>query len=156
MATAFLAARAYAHGRAVALLDAREYRAETPLVVGAFPRPSNPLVWDGVVETDDAVFNLEVPLGPGRAFDPESASVHFKPQASQALKNAAASSAAEDLLSFARFPLANVEPRGDGYEVKFRDMRFESELSGQRGILAVVELNAQSLVVSSRLVFDGE
>ncbi len=156
MAIAFLAARGFAHGRAVALLDAREYRTETPLVVGAFPRPSNPLVWEGVVETDDAVFNMEVPLGPGRAFDPDSASVHFKPQASSALKNAAASSAATDLLSFARFPLANVQPRGDGYEVKFRDMRFESELSGQRGILAIVDLNAQSLVVSSRLAFDGE
>lgn len=156
MAIAFLSARWYAHGRAVALLDAREYRTETPLIVGAFPNPSNPLVWEGVVETDDALFNMEVPLAPGRAFDPESAEVHFKPQASLAMQNAAASPAAADLLNFARFPLANVQPRGDGYEAKFRDMRFESELSGQRGIVAVVELNAQSLVVSSRLAFDGE
>jgi inner membrane protein len=156
LAIAFLSARWYAHGRAIALLDAREYRTETPLVVGAFPRPSNPLVWEGVVETDDALFNMEVPLSPGSAFDPESAEVHFKPQTSLALKNAAASPAAADLLNFAHFPLANVQPRGDGYEAKFRDMRFESELSGQRGILAVVELNAQSLVVSSRLAFDGE
>ena len=66
-----IAGRAFAHQRAIALLDSREYRGQTPLEVAAFPRPSNPLLWSGVVETDNALFNLEVPLGPGRAFDPE-------------------------------------------------------------------------------------
>ena len=77
-----IAGRAFAHQRAIALLDSRDYRGQTPLEVAAFPRPSNPLLWSGVVETDNALFNLEVPLGPGREFDPELADVHFKPEPS--------------------------------------------------------------------------
>jgi len=59
-----IAGRGFAHQRAVALLDARDYRGQTPLEVAAFPRPSNPLLWSGVAETDNALFNMEVPLGP--------------------------------------------------------------------------------------------
>src|SRR5271166_1053679 len=135
-----IAGRGFSHQRAMALLDAREYRAQTPLVIAAFPGPSNPLVWSGVVETDNAIFNLEVPVGPGRRFDPDLADVHYKPQPSETLKNAVASPVALDFLNFARFPLANVEPKGDGFEVRLRDMRFEMELAGRRGVIAVVEL----------------
>ena len=151
----FVAGRAFAHQRAIALLDAREYRAQAPLVVAAFPRPSNPLLWSGVVETDNALFNVDVPLGPGPAFDPDLADVHFKPQPSLTLSNAVASATAIEFLSYARFPLANVEPNGDGYQVRIRDMRFASELPGRRGIIAVIDLNAQNLVTSERLEFDG-
>ena len=123
-----IAGRAFAHQRAIALLDSRDYRGQTPLVVAAFPRPSNPLLWSGVVETDNALFNLEVPLGPGREFDPELADVHFKPESSVTLKNAVASPTAIEFLSFARFPLASVQPEGHGFQVRLRDMRFASEL----------------------------
>jgi inner membrane protein len=150
----FVVGRAVAHGRAVALLDSREYRGQVPLEVAAFPRPSTPLLWSGVVETDNALVNVSVPLGPGAVFDPERAEVHFKPEESLALKNAVKSVAAIEFLSYARFPLASVEPEGDGYEVRLRDMRFASELPGQRGIVAVIHLNVQSLVVDERLEFD--
>ena len=151
----FIAGRAFAHQRAVALLDAREYRSETPLVSAAFPRPSNPLAWSGVVETDNALFNLEVPLGPAAHFDPDQAAVHFKPLPSLALNNAVASATAVEFLEYARFPLANVEPNGAGFRVHIRDMRYASELRGRRGIVAVIDLNAQSLVIAERLDFDS-
>jgi inner membrane protein len=150
-----IAGRAFAHERAMALLDSRDYRGQTPLEVAAFPRPSNPLLWSGVVETDNAIFQLEVPLGPGREFDPELADVHFKPPPSAMLKNAVNSSVAIEFLNFARFPLASVQPKGDGFQVRLRDMRFESELPGRRGLIAVIDLNAQSLVIGERLEFDG-
>ena len=150
-----IAGRALAHQRATALLDSRDYRGQTPLVVAAFPKPSNPLQWAGAVETDNAVVNLEVPLGPGREFDPELADVHFKPESSVTLKNAASSPAAIEFLNFARFPLASVQPEGDGFQVRLRDMRFASELAGRRGIIAVIHLNAQSLVVGDRLEYDS-
>jgi inner membrane protein len=152
----FIAGRAFAHQRAVALLDSREYRGQAPLVIAAFPQPSNPLLWSGVVETDSAVVNVEVPLGPGREFDPESGDVHFKPQPSPALSNAVKSSAALEFLNFARFPLASVEPEGDGFRVRLRDMRFASELPGRRGIIAIIDLNAQSLVFRERLEFESQ
>jgi inner membrane protein len=147
--------RAFAHQRAIALLDSRDYRGQTPLAVAAFPRPSNPLLWSGVVETDNAVINLEVPLGFGRSFDPEMADVHFKPQSSETLKNAVASAAAVQFLNFARFPLASVQPEGDGFQVRLRDMRFASELAGRRGTIAVIHLNAQSQVIDDHVEFDG-
>jgi hypothetical protein len=124
--------------------------------MAAFPRPSNPLLWSGVAETDNALFNLEVPVGLGREFDPELADTHFKPEPSLTLKNAIASSVAAEFLNFARFPLASVQPEGDGFQVRLRDMRFASELAGRRGIIAVIHLNAQGLVISERMEFDSE
>jgi hypothetical protein len=58
-------------------------------------------------------------------------------------------------LNFARFPLASVQPEGDGFRVRLRDMRFASELAGRRGVVAVVDLNAQSLVIGDHLEFDA-
>jgi inner membrane protein len=150
----FIAGRAVAHGRAVALLDSREYRGQAPLEVAAFPRPATPLFWSGVVETDNALVNVNVPLAPGTVFDPDVAEVHFKPEESLTLKNAVKCATAVEFLSYARFPLASVEPKGDGFEVRLRDMRFASELPGRRGIIAVIHLNAQSLVIDERLEFD--
>jgi inner membrane protein len=150
----FIVGRALAHQRAVALLDSRNYRGQTPLVVAAFPRPSNPLLWSGVVETDNAVINLDVPLGPGNDFDPELAEVHFKPAPSPALNNAISSAAARQFLNFARFPLASVEPLENGFQVRLRDMRFAGEFGGRRGIVAVIDLNDQSLVVHDALDYD--
>ena len=150
----FVAGRAVAHSRAIALLDSREYRGQTPLDVASFPRPATPLIWSGVVETDNAIVNVNVPLAPGTVFDPDLADVHFKPEESIALKNAVKSATAVEFLSYARFPLASVQPQGDGFEVRLRDMRFASELPGRRGIIAVIHLNAQSLVIDERLEFD--
>ncbi len=149
-----VAGRALAHQRALALLDSRDYRGQVPLQVAAYPWASNPLQWSGVVETDNAVFNLEVPLGPVGEFDPESAEVHFKPQTSLTLKHAVGCPVAIEFLNFARFPLASVQPDGDGFQVRLRDMRFESELPGRRGIVAVIDLNAQSLVIGERLEYE--
>jgi len=80
--------------------------------------------------------------------------MHFKPEESLTLKNAVKCATAVEFLSYARFPLAGVEPRGDGFEVRLRDMRFAPELPGRRGIIAVIHLNAQSLVIDERLEFD--
>jgi|SRR5579872_779257 len=151
----FIAGRALAHERAIALLDSREYRGQVPLKVAAFPRPATPLIWSGVVETDNAIVNVNVPLGPGAVFDPDVADVHFKPEDSLALKNAVKSATAIEFLNWARFPLASVESQGDGFEVRLRDMRFASKLPGRRGIIAVIHLNAQSLVIDERLEFDA-
>ena len=151
----FITGRAVAHQRAVALLRSHEYRGQAPLVVAAFPQPSNPFVWSGVVETDNALVNVDVPALPGAVFDLDTAAVHFKPEESLALKNAGNSATAIEFLQYARFPLAHVEPEGDGYQVRLRDMRFASELPGRRGIIAVIDLNAQSLVINEHLEFDA-
>jgi inner membrane protein len=151
-----VAGRGFAHQRAMALLDSREYRGQVPLEVAAFPRPSNPLAWAGVVETDNALFKLDVPLAPAARFDPEFADVYYKPQPSLALRNAIGSDVAVEFLNFARFPLAHVEPEGGGFQVRLRDMRFESELAGRRGVIAVIHLDSQALVISEHLEYDSD
>jgi inner membrane protein len=150
----FIAGRAFAHQRALALLDSREYRRQVPLEVAAFPHPSNPLFWSGVAETDNALITVEVPLGPLAVFDPDIGEVYFKPEPSITLTNALSSPTAMEYLSYARFPLAHVEPQGRGFEVRLRDLRFGSRDPGERGIIAVINLNAESLVVGERLEFD--
>ena len=150
----FIAARAVAHQRAITLLESRDYRGQTPLAAAASPRPSNPLLWSGVVETDNAIINLDVPLGPGRDFDPELADAHFKPSPSLVLNNAVSSAAAKEFLNFARFPLASVEPVENGFQVRVRDMRFASEFAGRRGVIAIIDLDARSLVTRGKLEYD--
>jgi inner membrane protein len=150
----FIAGRAYEHQRAVELLDSREYSGQVPLEVAAFAHPSNPLVWSGVTETDNALFNVDVPVGPSSVFDPDLADVHYKPEPSPALTIALKSATAMDFLGYARFPLANVEPVGRGFQVKLRDMRFASEPPGRRGIVAIIDLDSQSMVTGERLEFE--
>jgi len=146
--------RAAAHQRALTLLDSREYLNQTPRVVAAFPNSWNPLSWSGVVETDNAFFNLDVSLASGQGFDPESATVHYKPDPSLTLKNAAPSPAAMEFTDYARFPLASVEPKGDGFEVRLRDVRFASEPPGRHRVIAVIDLDAQNVVIDHRLEFE--
>jgi membrane-bound metal-dependent hydrolase YbcI (DUF457 family) len=148
--------RAVAHQSAVALLDSRNYRGQTPLKVATFPGPSNPLLWSGIVETDNMIIKVEVPLGPGRNFDPEVVDVHFKPEPSPMLKNAIASPAAAEFLNFARFPIASVQHEGDGFRVLLRDLRFALELGGKRAVVAVIHENAKSEILDDRIEFDSE
>jgi inner membrane protein len=149
----WIGARGLAHERAVALLDSRDYRGQSALMVAAFPQPWNPLLWSGVVETDSTIINLEVPLVPVRAFDPETGSVHFKPQPSSALANAVASPAALEFLNFARFPIAGVQREGDGFLVRLRDLRFASGLPLAGDFAAVIRENAEQQVISSAVEF---
>lgn len=151
----FVGIRAFAHQRAIALLDSREYGRQVPLDVGAFPWPTSPLQWSGVVETDNALYKLDVSLGPLSVFDPELGDVYFKPEQSLALQNAVASPTGVDFLNYARFPLAHIEPVGRGYQVRMRDMRFASQEPGRRGIIAIIDLNAESLVIGQHLEFDN-
>ena len=71
------------------------------------------------------------------------------------MKNAVESATGIEFLNFARFPLASVQHAGDGFQVRLRDMRFAPEFANRRGIVAVIDLNAQSLVVAERLEFDS-
>jgi inner membrane protein len=151
LAAAYLGGRTVGHMRAQALLAAHVYNQEAPIRTGAFPTAS-PLRWRGVVETQTALHEAEVPLTPGASFDPRAARTDFKPDESPVLDHAVASEAARTFLAFARFPLARVQPVGDGYEVRLRDLR---QLGSDLGaIVAVVSVNARGEVTGSELRFD--
>ena len=148
----YLGGRAAAHQNALALLNARVYRGEGPLRSAAFPA-SSPLNWTGLVETPDAIDEVQVPLS--GAFDPESARPHFKPADSAALESARRSPAAQAFLAFARFPLATQEETLSGYRIEIRDLRFAAAPSADNfgQVMAIVTLSPQSLVLTNELQF---
>jgi hypothetical protein len=154
LAAFLIGGRAVAHRQAVALLDSRNYRGQTPLAVAAFPSASNPLLWSGLVETDNMIVSLEV--SPARAFDPDASDVHFKPEPSAMLKNAAASHAGAEFLKFARFPLARVQHESDGFIIRIRDMRFAQDAPERRGLAAVIREDAQGVVTQDQIEFDAD
>jgi len=147
----YMGARWTLHDRALEVLRSRVYHGETPLAIGAFPTGASPLTWSGVVETDNALLQLEIPLGPGGVFDPDRSRTLFKPEPSPALDAARKSEVAEEFLQFARFPQASVEKTAVGYYVELRDLRFASHPGGGTGFVAVVELNRQFQVVNEAL-----
>jgi inner membrane protein len=150
LAALYIGGRALLHQRAEALLGSHIYREEEPIRASAFPTFS-PLLWRGVVETETAMYQVEAPVSPGARFDPRTARSQFKPEESQALARAISSEAAREFLAYARFPLARVDPAGDGWEVRIRDVRMASAARNTREIVAVITVDARGEVTGSAL-----
>jgi inner membrane protein len=149
----YFAGRFVLQQRATAELDSRQYRGEVPIQVAAFPQSISPLFWTGVVETDNTFDELEVSLSPGVNFDPESARIFYKPEASEALEMARRSDTGIAFLEFARFPLARVQRESGGYQITLRDLRFDREQGAENGIVAVITVDDKNQVVREELRF---
>ncbi|MBZ5502004.1 MAG: metal-dependent hydrolase [Acidobacteriia bacterium] len=139
---AYLGARANLRGRAVTLLLSREYHGRVALSAGAFPESATPLDWRGVVVTDNTIEEVDVPLGPGAAFDPDRSLTHHKPEDSPALDAGQKTAAAEEFLGYARFPLASVGRREDGYRVEVHDLRFASGDTEPANVFVRIDLDS--------------
>jgi len=148
----YFGARAVLHEQALGQLNSRRYQGTEPIRVAAFPE-TVPFNWRGVIETDGAVDEIDVPVFGGARLDPDRARVQFKPMQSPMLDRSRRTAVVRAFLLFARFPLATVTRSDEGYEVLIRDLRFASGLPGEPAIEAVVNLNAQSEVISSKLEF---
>ena len=147
----YCGARFLLHTRAVTLLGSSQFHGRAALHVGAFADSANPFHWLGVVETEASIEEVEVPLGPGTAFNPDRSRTYFKPEASPALDAAHGAPEAMRFLALARFPCASIERTGDGWRVQFRDIGF-SPLRDARGYLfAAVELDGQARVIREEL-----
>lgn len=149
----YIGARAVSHSSALSQLQSRLYRGEAPRAVGAFPHPGSPFTWSGVVETESALYVVEVPTALGARFDPELAKPQYKPEASAALDSARNSKLAAEFLRFARFPKATVEPKETGYQVRISDLRFYGSRSSQLNPIAVIDLDRAAKVIHEELVF---
>jgi inner membrane protein len=139
---AYLGARANLRGQAVTLLLSREYHGLVPLSAGAFPESATPLDWRGVVVTDNTIEEVDVPLGPGAAFDPDRSLTHHKPDDSPALDAGEKTAAAAEFLGYARFPLASVGRLEDGYRVEVRDLRFASGDTDPANVFVRIDLDS--------------
>ena len=146
-----LGLRAFLHGRAEDLLGAARFQDATPRRWAAYPAGLSPFTWRGVAETDSSLVEVEVPVALGGAFDPQRASIRFKPEASPALDAAAATSLARAYTALARFPAASVEQGAEGMHVELRELG-DSLLHTSGGTwLASIDLDAQTKVTHQEL-----
>ena len=143
--------RGVLHARAVATLDSRIYRDESPVRVAALPHPANPLEWRGLVETGDfyAVENVNM----AGDFDPTRADVFFKAVPDPALDAARATATFQEFLRFSQFPLWRLsplpEPEG-ARQVEVVDLRFGTPAAPGFAVSAVVGSREQVMDTSFR------
>jgi inner membrane protein len=149
----YLGSRAFLHGRAVDLLYSREYRGRTPIFAGAFPNPSSPFNWRGVVFTDSTIEELNFSLAPGANFDPERTESLFKPQNSPALELGEQTPTAKAFLNYARFPVARVYPLENSTRFELRDLQFAPEDTSPENILARVDFDETFRIKREEFVF---
>jgi inner membrane protein len=144
--------RDLAHRRVLGQMEGHTYSQQDAQRLGAFPSPTNPFAWTGVVETDSSFHVL-----PANALendvDPRSARVFHKPGPSPALEAARKTRTAAVFSDFARFPWAQVEEGEDGFAVTLRDLRFFSRLARRRGFVVEIELDKNLRVRSESFSF---
>ena len=148
----YLGARSMLHGDAIASLQSRTYRGELPRKVAAFAESSSPFRWHGVVETERALHDVEVPVGPGADFDPGSAITTYKPEPSPALDAARNSSVARRFLQVARFPKATVEQTPSGFHVVLRDFPYTLGYDSWQ-VQAVIDIDPSGKIVSQEFIW---
>jgi inner membrane protein len=149
----YLIARFTLHGNALATLESRSYRGELPHRVAAFPESNTPFRWHGIVETERALHDVEVPVGPGADFDPTTAITAYKPEPSPALDAARKSTVARRFLQVARFPKATVEQTPGGFRVTLREFAYDQDRSSGWRIQVALETDPSGKVLSEGLAW---
>ena len=147
----YIATRATFHSNVIATLEAHIYGGESPRRVAAFPETTSPFAWHCLVDTESAVHQITVNVGPGASFDPERSVNQFKPESTPMLEAARNTALARQFLSVARFPKATVQRTAKGYEVQFRDLQNLAAGETQREIVATVDLDLSNKTVSNEL-----
>jgi hypothetical protein len=138
----------------MAAMESRSYRGEQPRRVAAFPESGSPFRWHGLVETDSALHNVEVNVGPAASFDSESAITTYKPESSPALDAARNSAVARRLLQVARFPKASVEKTPEGFHIILRDFLYTRAAASGRHLEALIDTDPSGKILSQELAWD--
>ena len=156
----YLGLRLVLHSDAIAALESRTYRGELPRRVAAFAESSSPFHWRGIVETERALYDVEIPVGPGADFDPSSATTTYKPEPSPALDVARNSAVARSFLQVARFPKATVEQTPTGFHIILRAFPYTREsgsglltLTNERRIQALIDTDPSGKILSEELAW---
>jgi inner membrane protein len=147
----YIVGRSILHGDAVATLQSRTYRGELPHRVAALAESSSPFLWHGIVETERALHDLNVPVGVGAEIDPASAITSYKPEPSPALNAARDSDVARRFLQVARFPKATVEQTLGGYHVILRDFPYTRDSGSGLRVQALIDTDPSGKILSEEL-----
>ena len=142
------------HGNALAAMESRTYRGELPRKAAAFPASGSPFRWHGIVETERALHDLEVDVGPGASFDPDSGITSYKPESSPALDAARDTAVTRRFLQVARFPKATVEKIPEGFRVTLRSFPYTRDANSGLRVYAVIDTDPSGKVLSQELARD--
>src|SRR5713101_5551211 len=150
----YIGVRFVLHGDALAAMESRTYRGQSPRRVAAFPESGSPFRWHGIVETDSALHELEVSVGPGANLDPDSAVPSYKPEPSPALDAARNTLVARRFLQVARFPKATVEKTPGGFHIILRTFLYSRDASSGWRVIALIDTDPSGKVLSQELAWD--
>jgi len=152
----YIGGRFVLHGNALAMMESRTYQRESARRIAALAESDSPLHWHGIVETERALHDLELSVGPGGSFDPEGGTVAYKPESSPPLNAAEKTDAALRFLQAARFPKATVEKTPTGYRVEIREFSSQREAHTARSVMVVVETDANANVTSQEIIWETQ
>ncbi len=145
-------ARAVAHRRVLALVDSFVYRGREPVRASAFPDSASPFRWHVVIDTQETFEQVDVDVF--KEFDPTLTHSVYPPEPHPAIDAARKTHTVQSFLDFAEYPYIYVDAREDGYEVVFRDLRYEfGTLMLRKGAVARVKLDPNLKVVSESFSF---
>jgi len=150
----YIALRFVLHGNALAALESRTYRGQSPRKAAAFAESGSPFRWHGIVETESALHDAEVEVGPAASFDPDSAVTSYKPEPSPALDAARDTAVARRFLRLARFPKATVEKTPDGFHIILRAFPYSRGVSSGLRVHALIDTDSSGKVLSQELAWD--
>lgn len=139
---AYLGGRAGIRAKAVHLLLYRDYHGREADSAHAYPTLTSPFVWRGVVDTDDTMEVITVPVLQGDDFENERSLSFFKPPDSPELKAARATAAAKRYLLYTREPFAVSDRREDDYRVEIKDLRFAPDDTSPENLIVRVQFNS--------------
>jgi len=151
----YLVLRFVLHNNAVAALESRTYRGESPRKAAAFAESGSPFRWHAIVETERALHELEIEVGPSSSFDPDSAATSYKPESSVALDAARDTPVARRFLQSARFPKATVEKTPDGFHILLRDFPYNRDASSGPRVHALITTGPSGKILSQELAWDS-
>ncbi len=150
----YFGARAILHSNAMAAAQSRTYRGESPRRVAAFAESGSPFRWHGIIETESALHEVEVEVGPAANFDPDSARTSYKPEPSLALDAARSTAVARQFLQAARFPKASVEKTPEGFQITLRDFPYTREIRSGLRVQATIDTDPAGKVLSQQLTWN--
>lgn len=151
----YLGARCILHNDALATLESRTYRGESPRKAAAFSESNSPFLWHGIVETERALHDVDIEVGPAASFDPDSAITSYKPEPSPALDAARDTLAARRFLHSARFPKATIEKTPDSFRILLRDFPYSLDPGSGPRVHALIVTDLSGKVLSEELVWDS-
>ena len=143
-----------AHERAIDELGQRSYVTGETLRVGALPQFLNPVGWSGVIETEKAYHLTFAGFGVLQSeFERRKVKTLFKPEQSEIVAAATQGTQARIFLGFARYPLFQIIPIPQGYQVTARDLRFDFASRSRQRFVYSAQLGQNLKVLSEEFRF---